>query len=69
MDKYKIEHLSNIYFNKITKWYGSSKHHVSTPYVLIEDSPYSDADDPELIAEYKFSENEIIIYWKNFYEK
>lgn len=65
MTKKDITNIINIYYDKICKHYGYSKYQESFPYLLIEDSPYSDADDPDLIGEYCFDENELIMYWKN----
>ena len=65
MNKEDVIKLSKILFDKITKKYGLSKHHPSYPYLEIDDSPYSDAEDPNLIAEYRHWDNEMIIYWKN----
>jgi hypothetical protein len=53
------------YFTKVVERYGVSNHHDTTPYLSIEDSPYADADDPDLIGEYRADLNEIIIYHKN----
>ena len=50
---------------KLAEWYGYSKFHDTLPYLLIEDSPYSDVDDPDCFGEYDKDENELIIYWKN----
>lgn len=52
-------------YEKITKHYGESNHQQSIPYVVFEDSPYDDADDPDLIGEYCSMMNEIVVYWKN----
>ena len=41
------------YFNRVSEIYGQSKHHDTLPYLSIEDSPYDDADDPDLIGEYR----------------
>lgn len=53
------------YFGRVVDKYGVSKHHDTTPYLSIEDSPYDDADDSDLIGEYRADLNEIIIYHKN----
>lgn len=53
------------YFDKVTEIYGQSKHQLTFPYLSIEDSPYDDADDLNLIAEFRADSNEIIIYYKN----
>lgn len=65
MKKKKVIRLSKIIFDKITKDYGLSKHQATLPYLEIEDSPYSDAEDPDLIGEYKSWDNEMVVYWKN----
>lgn len=53
------------YFNIVTEIYGQSKHHNTLPYLSIEDSPYDDADDPDLIGEFRADMNEVIIYHRN----
>lgn len=53
------------YFERVVEIYGESKYQPTTPYLSIEDSPYDDADDPDLIGEYRADLNEIIIYHKN----
>ena len=53
------------YFDKVTEIYGQSKHHNSYPYLSIEDSPYDDSDDPDLIVEFRADLNEVIVYHKN----
>jgi len=65
MTKKDITNIVNVYYNKICKHYGYSKYQESFPYLSIEDSPYSDADEPNLIGEYCSDENELIVYWKN----
>lgn len=53
------------YFERVMEIYGESKFQASTPYLSIEDSPYDDADDPDLIGEFRADLNEVIIYHKN----
>jgi len=65
MTKKQVTELSKTIFNKVSDYYGYSKYHKSLPYLMIEDSPYSDADDPDCFGEYDKDENELIIYWKN----
>lgn len=59
-----IREIEN-YFTKVIEKYGVSKFQETTPYLSIEDSPYDDADDPDLIGEYRADLNEIVIYHKN----
>lgn len=56
-------------YEKVSRHYGFSKFYDSTPYIELDDSPYVDGDDPDLIAEYSMIENSIIIYWKNIHSK
>jgi hypothetical protein len=56
-------------FNDVVKYYGYSKYQNTTPFIEIEDSPYSDADDPNLIGEYCNLNNSLIVYWKNIKSK
>jgi hypothetical protein len=65
MNKRDISRLINQYFDKIITHYGESKFQMESPWLVIEDSPYSDADDKDLIGEYCSLNNELIIYWKN----
>lgn len=65
MNKEKVIRLSNIIFEQISNDYGLSKHQAVYPYLEIEDSPYSDSEDKNLIGEYKSWDNELVIYWKN----
>ena len=65
MNKRDISQLIHQYFDKIMTHYGESKFHIETPWLVIEDSPYADADDSEIIGEYCSLNNELIIYWKN----
>ena len=58
MTKKDITNIVNVYYDKICKHYGYSKYQESFPYLSIEDSPYSDADEPNLIGEYCSDENE-----------
>ena len=53
------------YFDKVTEIYGYSNHHNSFPYLSIEDSPYDDADDLDLVGEFRADLNEVIVYHKN----
>jgi len=65
MNKSEVTKLSNQVIKKIIDYYGLSKHFKTTPFLIIEDSPYSDADDDECIGEFCAMFNELIIYWKN----
>lgn len=65
MEKQVVESLSKHYFEKIVEYYGDSKYQATTPYLSIEDSPFSEGDDEDLIAEYINTVNEITVYWKN----
>lgn len=65
MEKQVVESLSKHYFEKIAEHYGESKYQSTTPYLSIEDSPFSEGDDEDLIAEYISTVNEIAVYWKN----
>lgn len=65
MKKEKVIRLSKEIFKNIALDYGLSKHQPTFPYLEIEDSPYSDADDPDLLGEYKSWDNEMVVYWKN----
>lgn len=65
MNKGDITHLVHKYFDKISSYYGDSKFQSETPWLVIEDSPYSDSDDSDLIGEYCSMHNELIVYWKN----
>ena len=56
-------------FDDVVKYYGYSKYQNTTPFIEIEDSPYSDADDPNLIGEYCNLKNSLIVYWKNIKSK
>ena len=56
-------------FNDVVKYYGYSKYQNTTPFIEIEDSPYSDADDPNLIGEYCNLSNSLTVYWKNIKSK
>tara|TARA_B100000470_G_C19498304_1_gene261920 strand:+ start:144 stop:512 length:369 start_codon:yes stop_codon:yes gene_type:complete len=56
-------------FDDVVKYYGYSKYQNTTPFIEIEDSPYSDADDPNLIGEYCNLNNSLIVYWKNIKSK
>lgn len=51
------------YFDEIVEKYGESKFQTSTPYLIIEDGKCE--DDSELIGEYCFIHNELIVYWEN----
>ena len=60
-----LEVTEKVYMN-IVNHYGEAKHHNNTPYVSIEDTPYSDEEVPtDLFGEYCFIMNELTIYWKN----
>ena len=65
MNLKEIQKIVNEVFPKIETHYGFSKFHECTPYVEIQDSPYDDADDPDLIGEYRSDDNSLILYWKN----
>lgn len=65
----EIQKIVDETFPKVVNHYGESKHFDGVPYVLIEDSPYDDADDPDLIGEFCSMMNELIIYWKNIKSK
>ena len=56
-------------FDDVVKYYGYSKYQNTTPFIEIEDSPYSDADDPNLIGEYCNLSNSLTVYWKNIKSK
>lgn len=65
MEKSTVESLSKLYLSEVEKIYGLSKYQECTPYLSVEDSPYSEGTDKDLIAEYIYQDNEIVIYWKN----
>jgi hypothetical protein len=65
MNKRDISQIIHQYFDKIVSHYGHSNHQTETPWLVIEDSPYSDGDDEDLIGEYCAMDNELIVYWKN----
>jgi hypothetical protein len=65
MTKKEVTKVVGNILPKITEWYGFSKYQNTLPYLLIEDSPYSDADDPDCIGEYDSMDNDVVIYWKN----
>lgn len=65
MNKQEVQSLSELYFDKVSESYGISKHHVTYPYLCVEDRKYSDREDKELKGEYCTIHNEIVIYWKN----
>jgi len=65
MTKREITQLVNKYFDLISTHYGESKFQTDSPWLVIEDSPYSDSEDPDLIGEYCSMHNELIVYWKN----
>lgn len=65
MTKRDITKSVHTYFDKIISHYGESKFQSETPWLVIEDSPYSDADDLDLIGEYCSMHNELVVYWKN----
>jgi hypothetical protein len=69
MTKEKVTRLSNDIFKQISRDYGHSKYHQTLPYLSIEDSPYSDADDPDCFGEYDRDENELVVYWKNIHSR
>jgi len=65
MTKEEVTQVSRIVIERIAMDYGLSKHQPVYPYLEIEDSPYSDVDDPDLLGEYKNWDNELVVYWKN----
>lgn len=65
MTKNEVTLKSPEIFEKVSEYYGYSKFHDSLPYLLIEMSPYSDADEPNCFGEYDKDENDLVIYWKN----
>ena len=69
MNLKKIQKIVDETFDKVANHYGKSKHFHTLPWVCIEDSPYDDADDPDLIGEFCSMGNELIIYWKNIKTK
>ena len=69
MSKDEVSTLSRILLERIAIDYGLSNHQPVFPYLEIEDSPYDDADDVDLIAEYKNWENSLVVYWKNIASK
>ena len=69
MNKHEVQSLSELYLDRIAESYGMSKYHATIPYISIEDSPYSDAEDSELRGEYCNLHNEIVIYWKNIQDE
>lgn len=69
MTKKDVTDISKWVIQLIADEYGLSKHQPCYPYLEIEDSPYSDGDDPHLLGEYKNWNNEMVIYWKNITTK
>ena len=69
MTKEEVTQLSNQIFNRIVEDYGWSKYQPDIPYLCIEDSPYSDSDDPGCFGEFDRYENELVVYWKNIRNK
>lgn len=65
MDRVEISHLSEIYLLEISEYYGYSSFQKTLPYLTIEDSIYSDAEDSDILSDYCYLNNEIQIYWKN----
>ena len=65
MDKNQIIEISTKVLDEVIQHYGLSKHQNHTPYLVIDDTPYSDADDKDLIGEYCSMMNELVVYWKN----
>lgn len=65
----EIQKIINKVVPELINHYGESKHFNNTPWISIEDSPYDDADDPNLIGEFCSMANELIIYWKNIKSK
>jgi hypothetical protein len=66
MTRDEIQSITEKIYNNIVDRYGESKYHNNTPYISIEDSPYSDEEAaPDQFGEYCRMLNEITIYWKN----
>ena len=66
MSKSDIIESANKIYEKIVIHYGLSKYHYISPYLDIEDTPYSDEGVPkDLYGEYCSMMNEITLYWKN----
>jgi hypothetical protein len=62
MTKEEVTKIANHVFGKISEHYGYSKHHATLPYLVIDDTPYSDAE-ADGFGEYRVWDNEIILYW------
>lgn len=69
MKRTEIQSITEKVYEKVVSYYGKSKHFNTTPWVAIEDSPYDDADDADLIGEFCSMGNELVIYWKNIKSK
>lgn len=65
MDKAEIRYLSELYLVEISNYYGYSNFQNTYPYITIEDSLYLDIEDPDIISDYCYIDNEIRLYWKN----
>lgn len=66
MDRYEFKQLTEKIYNNIIDYYGISRYHNTSPYIGIEDSPFSDEDvSSATYGEYCFMMNEIVLYWKN----
>lgn len=65
MKKSEVQRLSNEVFVKVVERYGDSRYQPSTPYLVLESSPYADAKDPNAKGVFDFDDNEIVVYWKN----
>ena len=62
MTKEEVKEIAEHVFEKVAEHYGLSKFHATTPYLSIEDSPYSD-EDADGFGEYRGWDNEIVVYW------
>jgi hypothetical protein len=65
MNKKEVKRLAEKYLETTIDIYGFSKYQYSSPYIVIEDSPYDDAEDKSMTGEYIHDDNELVIYWKN----
>ena len=65
MTKSNIVKLSETLLSRVMEVYGRSKYYSEPPYLSVDDSPYSDASDPNIKGEFVFNDNEIVVYWKN----
>ena len=65
LTKRQIQRLSNILLGRVIERYGLSKYYTETPYLLLDDSPYADAKDPNAKGAFIFEDNELVVYWQN----